>query len=334
MKRPIRLLIFLLLGVGGIAGLVFAYTFMRQERDQEATAEAPVMAASRVERGPTGCPVIRLDAATQARLGLRTARLVPGTVMRGLVATARVLDPVPLTVQLDAIQAAETQLTAARRPYERTRRLFEQGQLASAADLDAAEARLHESQAVLDAARHRLAADWGVAFARRKDLTELIRALRAREQALVRVVLPTTASLAAVPVSVRLFGLDGAALASAAVLGPASRVDSLVAGPAFLARVETNADSLMPGRWLSAWISTGDSMSGRVLPRGAVIRHAGGAWVYVQSGTDIFTRRKVTLDQPHPEGWLVEGEWLQPIVIVGAESLFSEEFKGIIQMQD
>ena len=40
------------------------------------------------------------------------------------------------------------------------------------------------------------------------------------------------------------------------------------------------------------------------------------------------------LDRPHPDGWLVSGEWTQPVVVAGAQSLLSEELKGSIQMKD
>jgi hypothetical protein len=42
----------------------------------------------------------------------------------------------------------------------------------------------------------------------------------------------------------------------------------------------------------------------------------------------------VSLEHPHPDGWLVSGDWTQPVVITGAQSLLSEELKGSIQMKD
>jgi hypothetical protein len=85
---------------------------------------------------------------------------------------------------------------------------------------------------------------------------------------------------------------------------------------------------------LMARIDTGGTEQGTVLPRTAVVRHAGFGWVYVQTGAHVFSRRMVSLEHPHPDGWLVSGDWAQPILIAGAQSLLSEELKGSIQMKD
>ena len=125
---------------------------------------------------------------------------------------------------------------------------------------------------------------------------------------------------------------NGDELATAQVLGPALSTDSAVIGQAFLALVVTNAASLVPGSSIIAQIDTGAREGGVVLPRDAVVRHAGQGWVYVETGPHTFTRRPVPLDRPHSDGWLVPGQWTQPIIISGAQSLLSEELKGSIQM--
>jgi hypothetical protein len=58
------------------------------------------------------------------------------------------------------------------------------------------------------------------------------------------------------------------------------------------------------------------------------------AWAYVQTASNTFTRREVPLDRPHPDGWLVRGEWTQLVIVAGAQSLLSEELKGSIQMKE
>jgi hypothetical protein len=334
MKKPIRLLITFVILATVLAGLIFAYIEMRKEPDTEATAETPVVAPSRVERDKDGTPLLKLDADTRQRLGLQTALPIAGFAARELSATARVLDGGPLAGQLNDIRAAQTALDAARLDYERKKKLFDNGQNASAAAVEAADALVKQSQVTLEGTRDRLAAAWGANIASREDLNALARSLLVREAALVRVELLATAKLASEPQTVRLLRQNGDELATARVLGPALTTDSAVTGQAFLALVATNAASLVAGSSMVAHLDTGTRDSGMVLPRDAVLRHGGQGWVYVETGTHTFTRRPVSLDRPHPDGWLVPGQWTQPIIISGAQSLLSEELKGSIQMRD
>lgn len=334
MKNPIRLLITFVVLAAVLAGLIVAYLARRKERDREATAATPVVAPSRVERDKDGTPLLRLDADTQQRLGLQTDRPAAGFVTRQLTATARVLDAGRLTGQLNDIRAAQTVLDAARLDYERKQKLFDHGQNASAAVVEAADALVKQSQVTLEAARDRLAATWGANLTSREDLHALARSLLAREAALVRVELLATAKLASEPRTIRLLRQNGEELATARVLGPALTTNSAVIGQAFLALVATNAASLVPGSSLVARLDTGIPDSGAVLPRDAVVRHAGRGWVYVKTGDNTFTRREVPLDHSHPDGWLVPAEWTRPVLVSGAQSLLSEELKGSIPMRD
>ena len=88
--------------------------------------------------------------------------------------------------------------------------------------------------------------------------------------------------------------------------------------------------ALVPGAALVAQLDAGTREHGVIVPRDAVVRHAGRGWVYVQTGPDTFARREVPLDRSHPEGWLVSGQWPAPVVVLGAQALLSEELKGQI----
>jgi hypothetical protein len=66
------------------------------------------------------------------------------------------------------------------------------------------------------------------------------------------------------------------------------------------------------------------------VPREALVRFEGGAWVYVQTGEETFRRSLVTLDVPLENGWFIQGT-LKPgdqVVITGAQQLLSEELKS------
>lgn len=334
MKAPIRGLIGLGVAVAVVTGIVATYRLMRAERDADAAAEAPVVAPTLARKTADGAVVLELDAATQSRLGLRVARLEHGTAQAAAPANARVLDPAPLVSQLDAIRAAEAEVEAARKPYDRLRGLYENNLNASAAAVEAAEARLARAKIARDTARNSLISTWGPTLTRRADLAELARALSEREQALVRVDLLLGADATQTGPTVDLFQLTGEAVARARVLGPAPSIDSTVAGRALLALVGTDAEALVPGALLAARFEKQEGAEGFVLPRDCVVREGGQAWVYVQQSATTFTRHEVSLDRPHPDGWLVTGDWSQPVVVAGAQSLLSEERKSGIRMRD
>jgi hypothetical protein len=112
-------------------------------------------------------------------------------------------------------------------------------------------------------------------------------------------------------------------------LGAAPAVDPLTQGEGMLGWVQSGA--FKPGAPVAAFIAgSGPSQSGAVVPRPALVRHAGLVFVYEQTGKEEFTRRPVTLEQPLATGWFT-GTSLKPggsIVIAGAQTLLSEELKG------
>jgi hypothetical protein len=70
---------------------------------------------------------------------------------------------------------------------------------------------------------------------------------------------------------------------------------------------------------------------GAPVPLGAVVRHEGRTWVYVQRAPGSFARREILLSAPGPHGARVRGIATdERIVTVGAGLLLSEELKGKI----
>ena len=334
MKKVFQVLLIAVVVVAAVGGLLFAYLEMRNERDREASAEAPVVAPSRVERDANGGPVLKLDEATEKLLGLQTAIADPGSVNNELTAPSRLLDGAGLATQLNDWRSAQSALTAARADAERKKKLFQNGNNATASAVEQAEALVKQQELLVETTRDRIAATWGSAVAARDDLADFARRLLARELALVRVDLLASDKLATARRAVRLVRLDGEAISTAILLGAAPATDSAVAGQSLLCLVQTNTVSLVPGSMLMARIDTGATERGTVLPRTAVVRHAGFGWAYVQTAPHVFSRRMVSLEHPHPDGWLVSGDWTHPVLITGAQSLLSEELKGSIQMKD
>ena len=91
------------------------------------------------------------------------------------------------------------------------------------------------------------------------------------------------------------------------------------------------ASSLRPGAAVVAWLSmAGEEEKGVIVPRSAIVRHEGDAFVYVQSSADVFERQGVQLAHPTENGWFVDEALRagQLAVVVGAQQLLSEELKG------
>jgi len=115
------------------------------------------------------------------------------------------------------------------------------------------------------------------------------------------------------------------------VLGPAPMVDPQAQGQGFLLLVSPNPTRLAPGAAVTGFLGlAGEPQSGVAAPREAIVRYNGGAWVYLQTGADTFTRVEVPLERPLENGWFVR-EGLKAndkVVTVGAQQLLSEELKG------
>jgi hypothetical protein len=125
--------------------------------------------------------------------------------------------------------------------------------------------------------------------------------------------------------------LRGERIALAATADPATR------GLAFLFRVAPAGFPLRPGSAVTAYLPAGGpSRSGVVIRRAALVRASGRAWVYVQVDEGRFTRREVPLDTPAGDGWFVVSGFRpgDRVVVAGAQTLLSEEFKPQIPISD
>ena len=325
------LLVVVLTAVG--AGLIFAYLEMRKERDLEASAEAPVVAPSRVTLTSAGA-TLRLDVETQRRLGIETATLSKASAADEVTASARVLDGTNLSAHLAELRAAEAALEATRADYERKRKLAEQGQNASVSAVETAAAAMKKDEVAHGAARAKVVAAWGPVLAARTDLGALAEALLRREQAIVRVELLATDRLDTPPERAVIERLDDFT-ATAQIIGPAPSSENPLAGQCLLYLVAERAESLVPGTALTArLVRAGRESAGWLVPRGAVVRHAGVGWIYVKTDAETFARREIALDRAIADGWLVTENIGTPAVVAGAQSLLSEELKGGLKMKD
>jgi hypothetical protein len=116
----------------------------------------------------------------------------------------------------------------------------------------------------------------------------------------------------------------------------AAAIDPRTQGQPFLFHVSDRSSTLRPGLSVTAYLDVpGPARAGIALLRSAVVRESGRSWIYVQTSGDQFERRAVTLEEPVNQGWFTQS--VSPgerIVVVGAQTLLSEEFKSQIQVED
>ncbi|MGN2247945.1 hypothetical protein ACFWZ3_14770 [Frateuria sp. GZRR35] len=265
-----------------------------------------------------------LDAASQARLGLRVASLAQGEMPPTTRAVADVLDPAPLAKAIDELEAAQAAARASRAELVRTQALLAAEGNASRKALEAAQAQAAADQARLREARVALRSAWGddladMAPARRDRLLD---ALVRGDQVLLRAE-PLGRPDATLKVRAATLQMPHGADAPAQVLGRLPRSTSGLAAGWLL---QADAGPLVPGMVLTAQLhGEGRPVRGVLLPRAAIVRWNGLDWAYVATGATRFERRAVHPSAMTPAGWLV-GTPFRPgerVVVQGAEALIA-----------
>ena len=324
--------IILLFFVAVVAGAsIWAFLKIRNHRLPEAEGEKQPAEVSRVQRSTNGETIITLDAETQKRIGLQVAALMVTNVSREIKGYGRVLDPAPLAALTAELVSAQFAAIASVQEFERLKTLNDQNN-ASTRALQAAEATALRDQLLVQTTRDKIILSWGKAVAGQADMAAFVRALTSLESFMARVELPAGESLKSPPTGARLVSLAaGDQSVEAELLGPAPVVDSQTQGQSFLFLVRENSLSLAPGAALTGYLELpGQPLNGVIVPRVAVLRHNGQAWVYVQTAADKFTRREIHLHHSVEAGWLVTTglSATDRIVTIGAQTLLSEELNS------
>ncbi len=328
---------------------VAAVVFMAAQRpdtdeDEQEAVKAPSHVA--VQDGRT---VLKLDAPTQARDGIRVESLAPTSMRAELRGTAVLLPVSDLAVVRNAYVAAraklqrdQVDLQLARTQYERVKILYDENQNMSLKAMQDAEAAYRNTQAQvtadgqetklqLDAVRQRwgtVPADW---MAGQNPALEPV--LEQRDF-LVQVVFPP-GEVARPPVRLAL-SAPGKQTLEARYLSPMPQVNPQIQGVSFL-YLAPGRPGMAVGMNLVVEVPVGQRRDGVVVPDSAVVWWQGKAWLYEESAPATFTRRDVPTDNPRPGGYFIAGHQFPAgtkIVVAGAQALLSEEFRSQIQQED
>ena len=242
-------------------------------------------------------------AATKDKVAIETAKL----------GGARATGTAELAVQKDRLQLDLTDATTARA-------------------VQTAEAAVQRDEVAARATRAKLATAYGRMLLDHPNLMEFAHSLVAGQTALVRLDVPAGEPLKAAPLSAKLISpSDAGEVIAAQLLGPASSADAQTQGQGFLLLVKAEVARLAAGKMLTGFLQLpGEQEHGVTVPRAAIVRHEGEAFIYIATKDGEFTKKEIELEHATAGGWFVH-EGLKPgekVVVAGAQQLLSEESKG------
>ncbi len=274
-----------------------------------------------------------LSAQQQKAVGIVVAHALKATTPERIPALGLVLDPAALVADAGEADSARAAEHAAAAEAERLRGLLHAGAGASQKALDAAQAEQARAHAQADAATARFSMRWGALAALPPgERSKSIGAAATGKHLLLRADLVGRHSLGIVP-DKAVLDVDGVDLPGR-VLGLVAQVSADAQGVGVLIEV----DDPLPGLGAGARVPValiGPLRTGLLVPHGALLYDAGGAYVYKQltkkTGDDKnqYAQIKVKLLLAQGDGWLVEGiDDDDDIVVHGAGVLWSLQGLG------
>jgi len=302
--------------ISAIAGALIALAIVHKAEPADEETGAPAEAKQRVSV-ENGEPTVTLDAATQQKIGLVTARLTETTTTQEVQAFGDVLDVRELAdfANQAAAARAQQQQAAAKaafdeRELERLRTLNADNKNVSdravqeaAANVAADRAQAQSGAVAVQAAHAAAVQRFGAAVADNNALMENLIALRS---VLVELAMPAGV---APPRGVSISGVN------ATLVSTAPRVDPKLQGPAYF--YVAPAGTLSAGMNVTARITTAGAISRVVVPPDAVVSWEGRSWIYVRRAAGKFARIDAGAAKTGDE-----------VVVTGAQQLLSEEMRS------
>ena len=270
---------------------------------------------------------VTVDAETQERIGLKIESPAAMQWQPVVRATGRVADPMTFAAAAADYEAARAAASASQSELDRTQKLAAQDN-ASARVLEAAQAASARDTLAFKTSQAKFAAGWGAHLAAQTNLSAYAEKFMTDGKSLVKLSLPAGAFLNPPPPVATILALNNetnvvaAELADDMVIDPATQVQTLLYA----------ADEKLPPNIAVTGLLkvAGDPVDGVVVPVGAVLRHEGRGWAYVQTETNQFVRVEIPLDRLTDGGWFVSENlsMTNRIVTVGAQTVLSAELSG------
>ena len=282
------------------------------------------MSPVKVKRGSEGGTIIALDADTQKRIGLAVTNLAATQWQPEVKGYGRVIDPATLAAAVADLEAARTAADVSSKEFDRLKSLADQNNV-SAKSLEEAGAAATRDRLAFESARAKFATGWGRRLS--ENATEMLDSLATGGTTLFRIDLPS-GEISSAPRGARILSVnDDAVFNDADFFDAGTGVDPQTQMQSFL--FKGGKSQLKPGAAVEGFISIeGEPASGVEIPAGAVLRHEGKAWIYLQTGEGEFSRREIS-DFSSSGGWFVRGlSATNRVVITGAQTILSAELSS------
>ena len=335
-----------------LAGLLtWGFLAGRSEAAADAASEQPVTPAVQVTQNPLGPPTLTVSPELQQQGGIEVREARPAPYQRRTEAYGSVLGLQQLTGIANTLASANAQraiaaakATASRAALQRARLLFNDEQNFSHAQLQAAQATFQTDEADLRAAQVQAEnavaeADqaWGPVLERSLTSTApLAQSLLQHRQVLIQVTLPLGNSATGPPQTASIEAA-GSKPVRAQLVSAAVSTDPHIQGASYFFTAPAGS-GLLPGMNVIAQLPAGNAAEGIAIPASAVVWLNGDAWVYLRTGGNAFSRRRISTAQAQPDGGYVLAPHSLPprslLVVSGAQMLLSQEFSAEIDVSD
>ncbi len=346
--RSIKWLLATLITLTAISIVAVVYGAASRQRADDEDQQETVQTYSHMSV-ENGTARIALDAATQAREGIRIESLTAMSRRAELRATSVLIPVSSLAALRNNYVAAKTKverdrvdLATSRNQYERTKTLYEDDQNLSLQAMQNAEATYRNIQAQVTADEQNvnlqqdtIRLNWGnVIEGWVSNNRPMLDALLDQREFLAQVVF-APGEVAAAPRSLWITA-PGNKLLEAGLVSPMPQVDAQIQGISFLYTVPSRP-GLAVGMNLAVLVPVGSPVRGLTIPQSAIVWWEGKAWVYKATSPTAFTRYEVATENPVTGGYFVSGAAYpsgMKVVTAGAQLLLSEEFRSQIQEED
>ncbi len=329
MNTPVKIVLTALAAFAAGAALVFYFVKIQPKSDSDNGGEGATASPVQLKHGANGGTIIILDAEAQERLGLKTENPAGLQWQPEVKGYGSVIDPATLSAAVADLESARTATEASGREYSRLKTLAEQNN-ASARSLEAAQATATHDQLGFESTLAKFTLDWGKWLAGQTNLEVLVQQLSTGEATLVRVDLPAGQTLSTPPASARIVALtEETKSVSGELFSATTGVNPQTQSQSFFFLVQDQP--LTPGAAVTGFLKiSGAPLDGVIVSSDAVLRYEGKGWIYVQTGTNDFTRTEIPLDRPAENGWFVSGSLTATnrVVVSGAQTVLSAELSG------
>lgn len=296
-------------------------------------------------------PSLHLEDRIQRQAGLQIVTLKPFQYTPEISVYGNALAILPLldlrSRYLSAqsnYQSAQARLDLAQQNMERTRYLHQNG-IASKRALQEQQSHYRLEQAQTQGMRQQIRAiyneasvNWGPVLTElflSSDSTRLTPYLSGKKSILL-IALPAGQTL---PDNIKSIVVspsgDRSDAQPAEMLSIAPQTDAMTQGESYF--FATESTTIRTGMRITAWLPRQQSPeAGVLIPASALIWHLGQAFVYLKTGEERFSRRRIAHFVDTADGYFIQSPLTpgEQLVTSGAQMLLSEEFRGQIPAED